>query len=194
MGHLEAQLESWKQAEQSLESQVSQQAETVAALRAEEARAIHDEQVAAVVWWDCKMLMCIMIVFSITFCIYSSRGAKPSFNAAEQSPPLRRARPQPEFIEKDAQQEVEDMLQVTLPHQPHPQHGDLEAPTPTHVAKDWCTTTFDQSHKQVEPPEEFSDSDKKRGSTCQFFSMDDEPEAQAVNEDAWWNESAGAGY
>jgi hypothetical protein len=138
MGHLESELESWKQAEQNLESQVSRQSQTVEALRLQEALAVHDEQVAAVVWWDCKMLMCCMIVAGLAVCYYATglqTCPKSSYNAVHEAPqPARRVRAQPEFIEKNAQQEVEDTLQVTLlPSVPSPKPAaiiknlDLEA-------------------------------------------------------------------
>lgn len=198
MGHLESQLESWKQAEQSLEHQVAEQAVFVNKMQAEEAKAIHDEQVAAVVWWDCKMLVCLMVASSLAFCVYSSssNNFKPSFNAAaEQAPqPVRRARPQPEFIEKDVQQQAEDILQVTLPRA---EHVDLEAPSDSQLPKEdgpidpvslqpppsaTCGDDIDQESK--------GDSLQARrdscASQCQYFCLDEDPTPDATGEEAWW--------
>jgi len=137
MGHLEGQLESWRQAEQSLEQQVTQQEVTVDSLKGAEAKAIHDEQVAAVVWWDCKMLLCMVITFAIALCAYSTTGAaqpqtlKPIFSGIEQFPePVPKVvRATPESVEKDAKREAEDVLQVTLAVPKPSDVPDLEAPT-----------------------------------------------------------------
>jgi len=193
MGHLESQLESWKQAEQNLEQQVADQAQTVAALRREEAKAVHDEQVAAVVWWDCKMLMCVVLASGLAFCIYTSlypgsQMSKSNLSTAEQSPePVKRVRPQVEFVEKDADQEAEHMLQVVLPIAEADQ-VDLEAPKVKTEEKSMphaCSSAPDKTGLIM-------DHNKSESINCVYFSLDDEPTVQASPED-WWAESA-SGY
>jgi len=210
MGRLEGQLESWKEAEQNLELQVAKQAETVEAMRAHEAKAIHDEQVAAVVWWDCKMLMCVVLASGLAYCIYttSSQNLKSSFNVAGwpdslcwkteegQSPqPTRRARAQPEFVEKDAQPEAEDILEVSLSHPAPVEKPDIEAPHAGQHSEDVCHTgTTSVQEKPVEPTKGKSEEDFKKGaSQCQYFTLEEEPETQNCSpEEAWWMQSTSA--
>lgn len=212
MGHLEGQLESWKEAEQTLEQQVQQQAATVQSLKLEEARAAHDEQFAEVVWWDCKMLMCAVIITGLLFCIYTSQKpdalAKPSFNAADMSEPavaqiVRRARPQPEFIEKDVEQQMEDTLQVNLamPHPTLAENPNLEA----HTARTQAEDVYDFDVSKLAPlpisshekaTEHVDEGDSTPNSArCQYFNLAEEPVAHVSTsaEENWWNEST-SGY
>jgi len=195
MGRLEDQLESWKVAEKNLEHQMSEQTATVESLKAEEAKAIHDSEVAAMVWWDCKMLLCLLVVIGLGMCIYSSTSPQScpktsSFNAAEPAQPaVRKARAQPEFIEKDAKPEAEDDLLVTLSSsRPAEKNVDLESATVSFQAED-VTITYEQ--EDVETSMQHVDSEIK---VCQYFSLTEDPSASSqLAEDAWWGE-AQSGY
>merc|ERR1719181_550975 len=99
--------------------------------------------------------MCLMVAFGIAFCVYRNsnlynHNPKPSFNspaAVEYSPqPVRRVvRAQPEFIEKDAKQEAEDILEVSLPVE----SADLEA-QPLHKCNTTANTTASQMQHKME--------------------------------------------
>jgi len=186
MGRLEHQLESWRSAEQNLERQVAQQGVTVKSLRAEEAKAIHDEQIAAVVWWDGKMLMCIVLAAGLGSCIYMTSPPDtkmPSPITADAIPAeTRRARAQTEFVEKDAQPEVEDTLQITLPARPSlMQTADIEAP----VAKEDVEKIYEENLEG--PIRERASSEQ-----CQYFNLAEESSSNLA-EQSWWDEST-AGY
>jgi len=192
MGRLESQLESWKQAEQNLEHQVAHQAQSLEEVKDEETKAIHDEQVAAIVWWDCKMLMCFVIVLVLGFFAYSTQKegdlSKPCINAAESpKQTTRKGRVQTEFVEKDAKEEAEDFVVFSLPP------ADIEAPSVHKETEDiWkrdlpSLQDFPDETTPVSTPR--SDSSK-----CQYFNMAEEQIAQkSAAEDAWWNDSS-AGY
>jgi len=192
MGHLEDQLERWKESTKDIQYQMAQQTATVDSLKAEQARAIHDEQVAAMVWWDCKMLMCLLVASGLGFCIYSTTSQSclktSSLNAAEPAQPTaRKVRAQPEFVEKDAKPEAEDSLQVilSLPRPAAPaERQDLEAATARPQAEE--TNQHEQDETSMD----------SRRSECQFFSLKEDPATLTVcasPEDAWWGESA-SGY
>lgn len=204
MGHLEDELESWKQAEYNMQKQVQVQAATLEAMKAEQAKAFHDEQIAEMVWWDCKMLLLALAVLGIAFCVclanwqkpwskYNGGAAaiareaeqnQPPASARKEAPPPLSARcaPQPEFVEQG--QEAEDVLQVTLPPSlPKPaENTDLEA--------DWFSAGAPVEEEEVAAPGEPAPAPKQ----CEYFSMDDvEPATnRATAEETWWAESASA--
>jgi hypothetical protein len=207
MGHLENQLESWKQAEKSVESQVSDQASTVARLQAEEAKAVRDEQFAALVWRDCKLAMCAMLLLSIGLCVFrrNSSSTKSAFivnaDPPQQAPKApRRVRAQPEFVEKDTGREVEDIIQVEVPPTPI-ETRDLEAAEEE-------TRKAGEEHEAVHDEQTASDgvveSDEKPALTierensssdsikCQYFNLEEETPVHASVEDEWWNERSSA--
>lgn len=200
MGHLEDQLESWKIAEKNLEHQMSDQAKTVELLKVQEAKAIHDSEVAAMVWWDCKMLLCLFVVIGIGLCIYSASPVScprsPKFTAAEPVKPLgRKARAQPEFIEQDAKPEAEDALLVTIPSSHVAEKNiDLESATvSSHVEDVHHSAVKCKGKDNVEKMMQRQESDATK---CQFFSLAEDAVAHpdsASLEEAWWGESS-SGY
>lgn len=235
MGHLEDQLESWKHAENDLQKKVSEQAAALKTMRRDQAKAIHDEQIAEMVWWDCKILLCALAVLGIAFCVCVStwqtnvtnlkRGSAESAQETQQkiptteapSAPLERCEPQPEFVEKGACREAEDVLQVTLPKPPHLQltpptletSPDLEAqgskqPGGDVWQADWTSLrqSSDENEEQPTPPSPAPSSTK---SQCEYFNLDEIEEtpggaqrtnevgvARRTNEDSWWADSASA--
>lgn len=196
MGHLETQLESWRHAEQDMEHQVVRQEAMVKSLRTMEAKAIHDEQVAAVVWWDCKMMMCLGLIFAIAYCVYASNSQTGKASPVEKVlEPVRRTRPQVEFVEKDAGQDVEDTLLVSVQH-PLPGEKlrkalDLEAPNESQQIEELQVDTKVIKHvfdvKASEASMQHSASEN-----TQFFAMDDEEDPTSPK-GQWWDESA-SGY
>jgi len=196
MGKLESQLESWKAAEQNLEMTVQEQAVTVNSLKEHEAQAVRDEQVASSVWWDCKILLCLACAITLGYCGYtSSKELKDDcgfMKAAEvtATPTMPKRRVQKEFIEKDAQQEAEDVVVVTT--WPQAPEVDIEAPRVIKQAEDvWQKTLPTPLPDETTPattPRSESSSNK-----CQYFNLAEEAMANAKHEEAWWNESA-AGY
>jgi len=213
MGHLEDQLQSWKAAEKNLEHQMADQAKTMELMKAEGAKAIRDSTVAAMVWWDLKMLLCLTVVISIGLCIYSASPAScprtPKSNAAEPVQPLaRKVRAQAEFIEKDAKPEAEDALLVTLPSShPAEKNIDLESATASFHTEDvqhsavkrpFRAALPSKSKENVENSMHHVESDNTK---CQFFALAEEdpyrsprPVAQpdsASAEEAWWGDSSG---
>jgi len=200
MGHLEDQLESWKVAEKNLERQMSEQTKTVELMKSEEAKAIHDSEVAAMVWWDCKMLMCLSVAIGLGLCIYSASPVScprtPKSKAAEPVQPVKRkARAQPEFIERDAKPEAEDALLITLPpSHPAEKNVDLESATANFHAEDVRHADVKPNGKEdVENSMHHVDSDNSK---CQFFNLAEDPVTlpdSASLEEAWWGQSS-SGY
>lgn len=192
MGHLEDQLESWKEAEKTLEQQMAQQSATAMSLKDLQAKAIHDEQVAAMVWWDCKMLVCLLVAMGLGFCIYNScrsDSKTSSPNEAETAQlKVRKFRPSPEFVEKDAKPEAEDVF-LTLASTHPTAIPDLEKATVSHQAEEAVRANAWNDQECVEASMQNVDSDK-----CQHFNLGDEEPATTKHcespEEDWWGESS----
>jgi len=72
MGRLEDQLEGYRQLGPSLQRHYEMQAATAKSLKALEAKAKRIEEMSATLWWDSKMLMCVVIIFGSALCGYVS--------------------------------------------------------------------------------------------------------------------------
>lgn len=79
MGRLEDQLEGYRRLAPSLQHHMEMQAESAKRLQALEAKALHIEEMAGVLWWDSKMLMCAVALFGGALCVYaySTRQCSP---------------------------------------------------------------------------------------------------------------------
>lgn len=72
MGHLEDQLEAYRRLGPSLSRHLEMQAATAKSLKALEAKAVRIEDMAATLWWDSKMVLCVVIIFGSALCGYVS--------------------------------------------------------------------------------------------------------------------------
>jgi hypothetical protein len=194
MGHLEDQLESWKEASKTLEQQMAQQSATAKSLQDLQAKAIHDEQVAAMVWWDCKMLVCLLVSMGLGFCIYNSCRSATKLSSPNEAdtaqPKVRKFRPSPEFVEKDAKPQAEDAF-PTLPLTHPAVIPDLEKATVSHRAEEALRADAWNAQEHVEASMQNANSDK---TGCQHFHLGDEEPATTKHcvspEEDWWGETA----
>lgn len=72
IGRLEDQLEAYRRLGPTLHRHLEMQAATAKSLKALEAKSAHIEEMAATMWWDSKMLMCVVTIFGLGMCIYVS--------------------------------------------------------------------------------------------------------------------------
>lgn len=72
IGRLEDQLEAYRRLGPTLHRHLEMQAATAKSLKALEAKSAHIEEMAATMWWDSKMLMCIVTMFGFALCGYVS--------------------------------------------------------------------------------------------------------------------------
>lgn len=72
IGHLEDQLEGYRQLGPNLNRHMQMQETTSHSLQALEAKTRRIEQTTANLWWDSKLLMCMIIIFGSALCAYVS--------------------------------------------------------------------------------------------------------------------------
>jgi hypothetical protein len=72
IGRLEDQLEGYRRMGPNLRRHMEMQAATTKTLQELQAKTHSIEELAATLWWDSKMIMCITVVFSFALCFYVS--------------------------------------------------------------------------------------------------------------------------
>jgi len=120
MGHLEDQLETWKQAENNMERRMFSQQAAISFMKTQQAKALRDEEEAATVWRCCKFFMCALTILGLATCVYVARlqrawQCKVVFTAMESASPMETMASLPDHKELIE----EDIAQVTM-QAPHP--------------------------------------------------------------------------
>lgn len=111
MGRLEDQLESYKRVGPTLHRQMEKQASS---LRALETKAMRIEDMAATLWWDSKMLMCVIIILGFGLCIYVAVLHRRLISATSPaSQGARKAEPATALKESDPGCEYYSLLEDT---------------------------------------------------------------------------------
>lgn len=89
IGRLEDQLEGYRRLGPDLHAHFQMQESTKQTLTELQQKTIKIEEATATLWWDCKVLMCIVVVFGAALCIYvSSLHARQ--NSQQPWPPQRK--------------------------------------------------------------------------------------------------------
>jgi len=215
MGHLEDQLESWKAAEYKLQAKMVSQQSTIDKLKAQQAKALRDQQEAAAVRCGCEIFMCLLMIFGFALCMYVAKmqvswqvkrlpaaeestlprtdAAAPRTSAPEPLPVARQSQPGPPEPPPCVSEFPKGTIQAmaSLPHHTAAEEVDFKALDAHQQATDVWKTELGPPYRHDVPSQLARQPIESSKPGCEFFSLAEEPNVAPQNhttaaEEDWW--------